>query len=417
MTGAGFVVGSLVLGGLSVAIAWFVTKWLAGDAADLRYLRLVFVGALLLRCVLTVATYQIYGLGYFAPDEAATAQDAVHYLNNIPVMPVAHGQGWEYFNIFVYALFGNEPMLPRLWNCVAGALTAPVGYAVARDLGARRGARLAALLIAFFPSTAFWSILNLHDAGAYLVILCAFAVTTRLEKDTRWWRIVALGMLLFAIYLLRIFADLALLIAVVGGLVAWRWRISPRAAARGTGAVIVASGIVTAIALLVPQLGHYVYVNGKLDRLAGLRETLASGARSAVDVDPGLGNFAGIVGFVPRGVVDFLLRPFPWEHSTSTVAALTRPEVVFYYALLPLLVMGMVLAIRKNFVVAVPPLVFLALSTVGYSLVLSNLGTIYRERDELLVVMFTFSGLAADQLAPWLRVRFRGFRRHSRDVR
>jgi hypothetical protein len=34
----------------------------------------------------------------------------------------------------------------------------------------------------------------------------------------------------------------------------------------------------------------------------------------------------------------------------------------------------------------------------GYALVVSNLGTIYRERNELLVVMFVFVGVAVDGL-------------------
>jgi 4-amino-4-deoxy-L-arabinose transferase-like glycosyltransferase len=385
--------------GLGIGLPAAITR----DPAELRFLRLLFVVALLVRCALAAVLYIKLPYGYFAPDETGTILAASDYLANRPTRSLgAHGQAWAYLNILIFDIFGTEPMLPRLWNCLVGAMTPVIGYALARDFGAIRGARWSAVLIGFFPSLVLWSSLNLHDVDAYLVILIALLLTTRLQQDPRWWRVVALALALLATYLLRIFADAALFIAVVAGLLAWRLRLPQRLAIRIVGVAGAAGVAVVVGALVFPRAGEFIYARSGLSLLAGLRRSLASGARSAVDVDPGLQSLGGVLAFLPVGLVDFFLRPFPWEGG-SGLNLLTRPEVIFYYLLLPLVGIGMALAVRKAASRALPRLVFLGVTGLGYSLTLSNLGTIYRERDELLIVMFTFVGVAIDAIVSRLR--------------
>jgi len=400
----GLVTGIVLLGLAAVVIGTRVPTAMARDLSERRFLRLIFVAALLLRCGLAVVTYIKFPYGYFAPDEAGTVQVAANYLYNTPSSPVAHGQGWMFFNIFVFRIFGIEPMLPRLWNCVVGACTPLLGYALAQEYGAVRGARWSAILIGFFPSVVLWSSLNLHDVDAYLVILLAFLLTIRLQDSPRWWRVVAVALTLSAMYLLRIFSDAALLVAVVCGLLVWQLRMPRRMVIRIAG--LAGGAIVASIAgaLVFPRAGQFIYGKSGLSRLADIRRSFASGARSAVDVDPGLQSLGGVLAFLPLALVDFLLRPFPWEKGSS-LSALTRPEVILYYAILPLVAVGIVLGVRKAGVRTVPGLVFLAITGVGYALVVSNLGTIYRERGELLIVMFTFVGVAVDAIGTRLRTQ------------
>jgi len=394
----GLFIGSMLLASAALGIGISIPAAIARDPRELRFLRLIFVAALVLRCGLAVVTYIKFPYGYFAPDEAATVLAASNYLANTPSSPVAHGQGWVFFNILVFRLFGSQPMLPRLWNCVVGAVTPLLGYALARGFGAAaRGARWTAFLIAFFPSLVLWSTLNLHDVDAYFMILIAFLITMRLQADLRWWHIVAVGLSICAMYLLRIFSDSALLIAVVSGLLVSRVRVPRSIAVRMAGAAAGAIVVSIAGALVFPRVGQLIYGRTGLGRLADIRRSLASGARSAVDVDPGLQSLGGVLAFLPFALVDFFLRPFPWERGSS-LNLLTRPEVVLYYLLLPLVILGIVVTVRKAAMRAIPSLVFLAITGVGYALVISNLGTIYRERDELLIVMFTFVGVAVDAI-------------------
>jgi hypothetical protein len=416
-TDLGLVAGSLLLALAATVIGIRVPAAVVSDPTEQRFLRLIFIAALVLRCGLAVVTYIKLPYGYFAPDEAGTVLAASNYLANTPTSTLAaHGQTWIFFNVLIFRIFGTQPMLPRLWNCLVGAATPLLGYAIAREFGAAaRGARWTAFLIAFFPSLVLWSSLNLHDVDAYFVILLAFLVTMGLQADPRWWRIAAVGLTICAMYLLRIFSDSTLLVAVVSGLLVSRLRV-PRSVALPIAGVT-AGAIVAFIvsALVFPRAGQFIYERTGLARLAGIRRSLASGARSAVDVNPGLQSLGGVLAFLPLALVDFFLRPFPWEGGSS-LNLLTRPEVVLYYLLLPVVILGIVLTVKKNATRAVPSLVFLAISGLGYALTVSNLGTIFRERDALLIVMFTFVGVAIDAIATRLPSRRSGasFRPTSR---
>jgi len=395
----GLLTGSALLALAAVLVGTCVVSAMARDSSERTFLFIIFVVALGLRLGLSVVTYIKFPYGYFAPDEVGTVEEARNYLNVVTLnSPASHGQGWIFFNILVFHIFGTEPLLPRLWNCVVGAMTPLLGYMLARDFGAARGARWSAILIAFFPSAVLWSSLNLHDVDVYFVILLALLLATRVQESPRWWRVVAVSLTLAAIYLLRLFSDAALLVAIACGVLASRLRIPARLARRiviAIAAIIVGSVIV---AVLFPRPGQYLYTRLGLGQIAGIRHSLASGARSAVDTDPGLQTPVAALSFLPRGLIDFFLRPFPWEHGSS-LSVLTRPETILYYALIPVIAAGIVLTVKKAALRAIPSLVFIAITGLGYSFVLSNLGTIYRERDELLIVMFTFVGVAVDAIA------------------
>ena len=410
----GLIAGSVLLALAAVAIAIRVPAVLARDSSERRFLEVVFVGALLLRFGLAVVTYIKLRYGYFAPDEAGQVQAALNYLSALTYgkgeplpSPAVHGQGWIYFNVLIFQAFGTEPLLPRFWNCLVGAVTPVLGYALAREFGAVGGARWSAIFIAVFPSMVLWSSLNLHDVDAYFMILVAFFVTTRLQRSPRWWHVVVLALTLAAMFVLRLFADSALLASVACGLVASRLRIPARQARRIALAVATAAIASIVLVVIYPSPGQHLYTRLGLSQIADIRRNLASGARSAVDTDPGLQTLLGALAFLPRGLVNFFLRPFPWEGG-STLSLLTRPETILYYALIPLVVLGIVLSTKRAASRTIPSLVFLTVTGVGYAMVISNLGTIYRERGELLIVMFVFVGVGVDAIATrWRRRRGR----------
>jgi hypothetical protein len=148
----------------------------------------------------------------------------------------------------------------------------------------------------------------------------------------------------------------------------------------------------------LPGAAQALYLRLGLQALATMRRDFAVGAASAVDPDPGLQTLAGLIGFLPRALVDFYLRPFPWEGGSS-LSALTRPEMVAYYALLPFMVAGIFLSLWRVPKRALPLLAFVVISGLAYGIVVSNLGTIYRERGTALLLMLVFTGPAFGALA------------------
>jgi len=295
-----------------------------------------------------------------------------------------------------------NPLLPRLWNCVVGAFTPVLCYALAVRLGAKAGAKESAILVALYPSLILWSSLNLKDVDVFCLTLACLLLTLRLQGSVRWKSGLSLAFMLAVLYTLRQFTATALLLAIGIGLLASRGVVSRRTRlARGGLAAAT-----LAVAAILPNAAQQVYLGLDLNTLATTRQNLAVLAKSAVDASPGLQTLAGSLAFLPVGLVDFFLRPFPWEISRSSLQIATLPETIIYYGILPVVMLGVAYSVRARFSSAVPLVSFLLITSLGYALVLGNLGTSYRERDQLLVVMFAFVGVALGHLRA---ARQRGF--------
>jgi hypothetical protein len=99
-----------------------------------------------------------------------------------------------------------------------------------------------------------------------------------------------------------------------------------------------------------------------------------------------------ILAFLPSGLLFFFLGPFPWN-SGSVLQQLATPEMLIYYVLLPFMAIGLRRAIGRHASQVIPLLTFSAIVAVSYSLTLTNFGTLFRFRDQLLLVMLCFAGI------------------------
>ncbi len=390
------------------AVAWAVIGLLtAADRESGRFLQKLFVAAVLLRAAVALGTYLLLPYGALAPDQAGylSAAKVVLATGSVDLGAVVNGRGWIYFNALLFHVFGFNPLLPRFWNCLVGGLTPVLCFVLARRLGAGHAARWSAVLAGFFPSLVVWSSLNLKDAAVYFLVVAGLLLTIQLrEEPWRARRIAGIGITLLLLFSLRQFAAQLVAVAAVVALV-----VSSGPARRlGSGAhpwhtvgasIAVLVVLVLALGVLFPPLGARVYALTGLGQLAHLRHEFGLGARSVTNIDPGIGTLAGALRFLPFGVIDFMLRPFPWEPG-SDLAVLTRPETIAYYILLAPAVLGVIASLRRTPALALPLVTYLAIGMVGYGLVISNLGTLYRERAPLVLVLFVFIGVAVDVLLP-----------------
>jgi hypothetical protein len=417
-----------LLGIVGAIAGGLLGKIFPDDPEGARFLRRLFLGAVFFRTAIAVGTLFFLPYGYLAPDEAgyvtsvkATPSESIPARSfpqvaiepNPPesapgapssltravvaVVDSVNGRGWDYFN----ARLGGNRLLPRLWNCVVGSLTCIVCYALARRLGAGWSARLSAVLAAFFPSLLLWSSLNLKDADVGLLAVAGLLLGIQPQAPRlKYVAEIAAASLIGGVLLsLRVYAAAALATSLAVALVTCsglgRW-----VGARAHPWLLVGAPIAGLIAMVLfrfPSVGESIFRSAGLEQLAHLRRGFAVGAASAITPNPGIGTLVGALKFLPRGLVDFLLRPYPWEPG-STVAALTRPETVIYYVLLVPAGLGILLALRRTASLALPLVTFLVVEAVGYGLVISNLGTIYRERAPALLVMFIFVGVAFEEL-------------------
>jgi hypothetical protein len=89
------------------------------------------------------------------------------------------------------------------------------------------------------------------------------------------------------------------------------------------------------------------------------------------------------------GLMYLLLAPFPWQ-VVSLRQSITLPEMVVWWASLPLLILGLWFAIRYRLRMISPILIFTVMLSLAYSVFQGNVGTAYRQRAQLLVFYFIF---------------------------
>src|SRR5258708_37325551 len=112
-----------------------------------------------------------------------------------------------------------------------------------------------------------------------------------------------------------------------------------------------------------------------------------AGSGFAEDVD--LSSPEGALSALPLGFSYLILAPFPWQLA-SLRQGITLPEMIIWWASLPLLVLGMWFTIKHRLREVVPIIVFTTLLTLAYSILQGNVGTAYRQRAQLLVFYFVF---------------------------
>jgi len=139
------------------------------------------------------------------------------------------------------------------------------------------------------------------------------------------------------------------------------------------------------------------------------QKSVATGGSSAVAPSNTLTGWRALVRMGPAAVATGVLAPFPWDifrprGVTGAFRTFAVSESLALYCLLPAIVVGL-LRIRR------PEEFFVAALAIGglvaSSLVINNLGTLFRLRAAFLLILVAFSAYGWDAYAAVLR-RFRG---------
>jgi len=376
----------VILAVLTLPIAfWLGTR---GSDQEARALMWIFLAAVGVRAGVSILVDYGASFGFFALDDQRYGrlgfELARFWAGEGPYPDDLHSPiGYYVWNALIYTVVGYVPLAPTLANAVIGGLGVVLAHALARDLAGPRAARYAALLAAFWPSLVLWSSLNLKDSMAILAILLLLRGAQRMQGGISLLAFAqgALGLLVLS----QLREYLALLAAIAVGL-AWilpRLKASPLA----VGALVLAG------ALLLPYLGpvQELVEENSLESLDQVRRQLAIGG-SAYHGDVDVSSPGGALRFLPTGLVYFLLAPAPWQ-LFNLRQLLTLPEMLVWYALLPQVVTGFAIAMRRRFSAALPVATFAVFATLSYSLVEGNLGTAYRHRAQVLVLFLIFAAV------------------------
>jgi hypothetical protein len=364
----------------------------------------LFLLALILRWVVAagvdLVVYRDHPL-LFAPDEGTYhehAEELARQMAGKPsylVHPPRSGWGLVRTTATCFYLFGVHRIVPKFLNCTLGAWTAVMTALLAiRLFPSRDTARRAGILAAVFPSLVLWSSLLLKDIwtllGAQVVLVCFLHLRER-------FRLPVLGALLFGLLLIGvnrpyevIFVALSLGASFAFG--------SSRHMVRNLVLFVLLAAVLTFAVAKTGALTEAFGTHGTpvLDRVAALRRTYTLRAGSAIDTSlVDTSTTLGLLKWLPLGVLFFFLAPIPFT-GRSALSLASSPEVLLWYALLPSAVRSLRSLLRGTNKAFWPVLLYVIFSSVSWGAAITNVGTMYRYRAQ--VLFFPLILIAADQI-------------------
>lgn len=298
------------------------------------------------------------------------------------------GWGMNYLVGIIYSIFGPGIFTAQTLCAVVGAATAPLVYFLANKIFLnKRVSRISGLAIAFFPSFVLWSSQLMKDGLIIFLLVLAILMVMRLQEKFSYLSLAILILSLFGILSLRFYIFYMVALAVTGSFLIGVTGTGQSMLRRSALLVLVGLGL-TYFGVLnnaSTDIEHY----GRLERLQSSRLDLAQSAESGYGEELDVSTTEGAISVIPIGFAYLMFAPFPWQMS-SLRQAITLPEVLVWWSLIPLMIAGIWYAVRNRLRSAFPILFFSLMLTLAYSIFQGNVGTAYRQRTQIQVFLFIF---------------------------
>lgn len=299
------------------------------------------------------------------------------------------GWGMLYMVAAIYKVLGRNMLAVQYVNSILGAATAPIAYLISMEIFPhKRVARVCALLAAFFPSMVLWTSQGLKDGPIVFLLAVAVITTLRLGNRFSLKYLAALALALCSLLTLRFYVFYIVVIAITAAFLLGRRPLTAQSFIRQFSIMIVIG-----LALAYFGVSRYATVQfetyGSLEQLQRMRTDASLSASSGFGKDLDVSTPGGALSAIPLGLSYLILAPFPWQMA-SPRQLITLPEMVVWWASLPLLVLGLWFTIKHRLREVAPILIFTTLLTLSYSILMGNVGTAYRQRAQLLIFYFIF---------------------------
>jgi len=406
---------SLVLG---IGVSWSVPTYgapavllcaalavLAGiviyQASQYReFLLLIFISGLLVRMLVATLTFVFNLQDFFASDTRVYDNFGYTLLRvwqgELPYRYAASifYEGSSYWGMLylvaaIYGVVGRNVLAVQFVNAVLGAATAPIIFLCAQHIFQNtRVARLSAFIVAFFPSLILWSSQALKDAPIIFLLAVVMLATLKLGEKLSFKYFVVLVCGLLGILSLRFYIFYMVVAAVGGAFVIGMRSLTTQNFLRQFVVII-------GVGLAMTYLGVLRGGSSQLERISNLenvqlyRSALSSSAQSGFGADVDVSTTSGAIRAVPVGLIYLWFAPFPWQLGNLR-QSITLPEMLIWWSLFPLLVLGVWFTIKYRLRQALPILLFTSMLTLAYAVYQGNVGTAYRQRAQLLVFYFIF---------------------------
>lgn len=369
--------------------------------AEKGFVTTIFLGALLARLAVGIIIH-IFELREFVAGDAITYDQngsrlVEYWTGQIASDDLAArrawsttGPGWgmNYLVGFLYLVLGKNIFAAQSFCAVFGAATAPMIYFCSvKMFNNKRAAKFAAVAVAFFPSFIIWSSQLLKDGLIIFLLVLAMTMVLQLQEKFHYAALLLLIFSIFGILSLRFYIFYMVTIAVAGSFIVGL-SSSVESIARRT-VVLVLMGFALTYFGVIKTASVDFERYGNLESVQLSRDHLASTAQSGYSEDIDVSTTAGAISALPQGFAYLMLAPFPWEVANFR-QAITLPDVLLWWAMIPLMIYGLWYAIRKRLRSALPVLIFSLMLTLAYSIFQGNVGTAYRHRTQIQVFLFIF---------------------------
>ncbi len=391
---------------LLCAIAAVVTlAYLFRIKEDREFLMQIFAAGLLVRVAIALMTYVFELQEFFCADAAGYDelgfavmklwQGETYYKAAVEWLERTDGAGgWGmlYYVAGIYTLVGRNTLAVQMVTCVFGAATAPIIYLCTRHIYQnKRAARLAALIVALFPSLVLWSSQGIKDGLIIFLLAIVIWATLQLSDKLSFKFFAVLVAGLLGILTLRFYVFYMIVAAIGGTFLIGTKNLT-------TERLVRQIVLIVCIGLALTYFGVLQTASVQFSRFANLetaqrsRTYLASAGQSGFGADVDISTTSGAISMIPIGLTYLLFAPFPWDVANLR-QSITLPEMIVWWLMFPIVLLGAWFTIKYRLRQALPILLFTAMLTLAYSIFQGNVGTAYRQRAQLLVFYFVFAAV------------------------
>lgn len=397
LTGAEGGISVLLILGVSFLVIFPIRRFAGSDTFPVT----IFLAALLARLALGLLIHYFELRRTFGPDAfyydivgqrlAEIWSGAIVSESETTARAMATaGSGWgmNYLVGVLYLLFGQSMLVVQSFCAIIGAATAPMVYFCAERIFAnRRVSRAAALSIALFPAFVIWSSQLMKDGLIIFLLVVAMTMVLQIQKKFSPSAVIVLVLSLFGILSLRFYIFYIVAIAIAGSFLIGL-NTSVKSILRNVATVVLIGGALVYMGVAGTATREFK-IYGSLERVQMSRSDLVESASSGFGGDIDVSTPEGALAAIPVGMANLMLAPFPWQ-VTKWNQAMILPEMFVWWAMIPLMIVGLWYTVRNRLREAMPVLLFVGMLTVAYSIFQGNVGMAYRQRTQIQVFLFVF---------------------------
>lgn len=284
-------------------------------------------------------------------------------------------------SIITYSLFSD-----KLINCLIGTLIGVVIFYIAKEIFNKKVAKIASILVVFFPSLFFWSMTNIRDPVNILLIASIILLIIKIQKKIKGKYFTLLFILLASLFTIRQYSFFTMLVVSLFSFLVLAFRKCQNKIIVIFLAVILSLTFFNSTSYGRALRDKYLNFDSGVIRLHKGNQGILSqrGYFYRIYDDDflvsGRVNRLKFMKAFSKGWFYFMLIPFPWAIlSVRQVASL--PQMIIWYLLLPFTFIGILFTFRFRLKISLSLLCYILLMTTLLALTEGNIGSAMRHRD------------------------------------